>query len=78
VSEEEKEEINSLRKIINTVINIIPEEKFECEVGECGRKFKSREELAGHISRRHNGGLGEHKGRSGKLEKMNRIMKEND
>ena len=54
VSDEEKEEINALRKIINTVINIIPEEKFECEIDGCSRKFKSKEELSEHILRRHN------------------------
>lgn len=54
VSDEEKDEINALRKIINTVINIIPEEKFECEIDNCGRMFKSNKELSDHISRRHN------------------------
>lgn len=54
VSLEEKEEISSLRKIINTVINIIPEEKYECEIENCGRKFKSKEELSNHLVRRHN------------------------
>lgn len=53
VSEEEKEEIHSLRSIINTVINIIPEEKHECQVDACGRKFKTKEELKVHTQRRH-------------------------
>ena len=52
-NEKEKEILLQLRYLINQVINNLPEIKFDCRVENCGRKFKSNEELIEHMTRRH-------------------------
>ena len=53
-NEEELEEIKGLRELVNAIINDMPEVTFKCAEGQCGRKFKNREELDKHMERRHN------------------------
>ncbi len=50
---EELEEIQSLRKLINSLNNDMPDPILSCPVQGCGRKFKTQEELDGHVARRH-------------------------
>lgn len=53
ITEEDANEIKSLRSVINSVINICPEAEFECTFKSCFRKFKSKEQLESHISKKH-------------------------
>ena len=53
-NEKEKEILNDLHKLMNNLINVLPELMFNCPIQDCGRKFKVAEELAQHVSRRHN------------------------
>ena len=52
-SADELEEIQSLRKLINALNNDMPEPIIACSVDDCGRKFKTQEELESHVKRRH-------------------------
>ena len=52
-NEKEKEILMQLRYLINQVINNLPEIKFDCKMENCGRKFKSNDELVEHMTRRH-------------------------
>ena len=52
-SESEKEILMQLRYLINQVINNLPEIMYGCELDNCGRKFKTEDELKEHQSRRH-------------------------
>ena len=52
-NEEEQQELKSLRDIVNALINDMPEPVFDCMIGNCGRKFKSKDELDNHVARRH-------------------------
>ncbi len=61
--------VGDLRAIINHLLNIMPEEGYTCPeksnliqrlqennphfIIDCGRKFKSEEELTKHVTRRH-------------------------
>jgi hypothetical protein len=53
ITTEEAIEIKSLRAVINSVVNVCPEEEFECTYPGCGRKFKARDQLEQHVSKRH-------------------------
>jgi hypothetical protein len=53
ISPEEASEIQSLRSVINAVINVCPEEEYECTYKACLRKFRSRDQLEHHIQKRH-------------------------
>ena len=53
IEAEEVEEISQLRNIINAVVNSIPDEEFDCPYTLCKRKFKSKDHLDDHITRRH-------------------------
>lgn len=53
ISPEEAAEIQSLRAVINAVINVCPEEEYECTYKSCLRKFKSKDQLDNHIQKRH-------------------------
>ena len=55
ISEEEALEIKDLRFVINTVVNIIPEQMFHCPKSICERKFTTKDRLRDHIKRRHPG-----------------------
>ena len=50
---QEQERIKDFRKVINTLINNLPENVFACPEPNCGRKFNNAEDLKGHIERRH-------------------------
>jgi len=49
----DKVTIEELRKIINELINNLPESLYSCGFEECGRKFKKKEDLDEHVKRRH-------------------------
>lgn len=53
ISPEEAVEIQGLRSVINAVINVCPEEEYECTYKACLRKFKSKDQLEHHIQKRH-------------------------
>lgn len=53
ISPEEASEIQSLRAVINAVINVCPEEEYACTYKSCLRKFKSKDQLEHHIQKRH-------------------------
>lgn len=53
ISPEEAVEIQSLRSVINAVINVCPEEEYECTYKACLRKFRSKDQLEHHIQKRH-------------------------
>ena len=53
-SDEEKEILMQLRYLINQVINNLPEIMYSCGIDNCGRKFKTKDELEEHKTRRHN------------------------
>jgi hypothetical protein len=53
ITEEEINEIKNLRTIINAVVNIAPDEEFECPYKLCLRKFASKDQLESHLQRRH-------------------------
>ena len=53
INENEEREISELRNIINTIINVIPDQEFVCSNLLCKRKFKSYAALQDHKSRRH-------------------------
>jgi hypothetical protein len=50
---DELQEIQSLRSIINDLNNDLPDPMICCDVGGCGRKFKTEDELKNHVRRRH-------------------------
>lgn len=52
-TDEELEEIQSLRDMMNQLVNDMPEVTQDCPIDGCGRKFKSPEELQKHLERRH-------------------------
>lgn len=52
-TEEELEQIQSLRDILNQLVNDMPEVLRDCPIDDCGRKFKSQQELQKHLERRH-------------------------
>lgn len=52
-TEEELEEIQGLRDMMNQLVNDMPEVTQDCPIGTCGRKFKKPEELQKHLERRH-------------------------
>lgn len=53
ISDDEMKEIKDLKAIINTVVNIIPEQVFECKNSLCNRVFNNYQQLAEHVKRRH-------------------------
>lgn len=53
ISQEESEEIQGLRSVINAVVNICPEEEYTCSYKSCLRKFKSKDQLDHHVQKRH-------------------------
>lgn len=48
-SEDELQEIRSLRELVNALVNDLPEVAFDCPDPKCGRKFKSQDELTKHL-----------------------------
>lgn len=52
-TEEEIEQIEGLRDILNALVNDMPEVTKDCPIDGCGRKFKGDEQLAEHLRRRH-------------------------
>ena len=42
-----------LRDLVNKLTNDMPEPVFDCNIDNCGRKFKNKQELEKHIERRH-------------------------
>lgn len=52
-NESEKEILMQLRYLINQVINHLPEIMYSCGLDNCGRKFKTPDELGEHQKRRH-------------------------
>jgi len=50
---DENNRVGDLRAIINHLLNIMPEQGYNCPDKSCGRKFKSEEDLKKHVSRRH-------------------------
>ena len=52
-TEDEMEQIEGLRDILNALVNDMPEVTKDCPINGCGRKFKKDEELAKHLERRH-------------------------
>jgi hypothetical protein len=46
-------QIGGLRDLINALVNDMPEITKDCPITECGRKFKSQQELEKHLDRRH-------------------------
>jgi len=50
---DENNRVGDLRAIINHLLNIMPEQGYNCPDKSCGRKFKSEEGLKKHVSRRH-------------------------
>ena len=52
-TEEEMEQIEALRDILNQLVNDMPEVTKDCPIDGCGRKFKKEEELVKHLERRH-------------------------
>lgn len=54
-TDEELEQIQGLRDLLNQLVNDMPEVTQECPHANCGRKFKTAELLQGHIDRRHGG-----------------------
>ena len=53
ITPEEAADIANLRAIINTVINICPDEEYECTYKACLRKFRSKDQLQQHVMKRH-------------------------
>lgn len=49
----EKDILNDLHKVVNNLINVLPEVTNCCPVADCGRKFITVQELEQHIQRRH-------------------------
>ncbi len=49
----EKEILDSFHKVLNGLINSLPEITFPCPAEKCGRKFKNKEALDNHLARRH-------------------------
>lgn len=47
-TEEEMVQIGGLRDLINALVNDMPEVTYACNIDNCGRKFKTKEELAKH------------------------------
>lgn len=58
-NEKEKEILDDLHKVANNLSNVLPEISFGCTVPDCGRKFKTIDDLNKHIERRHNKGSGQ-------------------
>ena len=52
-TDEELEQIQALRDLLNQLVNDMPEVTKDCPIANCGRKFKSQEELQKHLERRH-------------------------
>ena len=52
-TEEEMEQIQGLRDLLNALVNDMPEITKDCPETGCGRKFKSESELEKHLERRH-------------------------
>ena len=44
-TEEELEQIQGLRDLLNQLVNDMPEVLKDCPIDACGRKFKTQEEL---------------------------------
>jgi hypothetical protein len=53
VSGGEAAELHESRSLINMLLNSMPEERFVCQVKNCGRKFADEAKLADHAKRRH-------------------------